>query len=167
MNPMTLVDNNPFPTNPSSTLSDPSTILAEYAKLRWQLIALETQRRQLEQVVIPVALNQIQAASDARHEVWRDEGCQIILQFRPTQPKATDHPELESLAELIELEAEKAKQIHQEAIAALTTQIQALQSQLEHLSLTDTGRDLQAQYQALATELAELRPVLVFRAQKS
>jgi len=93
----------------------------------------------------------------------RTDTIDIILQLRSQKPKPESHADLESLKELIELEAEKAQYQNQEEIASMEREIALLRSRLLRLQQTDEGRTYQAEYADLERQLTTLEPLLSVR----
>lgn len=135
-----------------------SNILDEYADIRWQMAALSAKLEEIEPMAIEQALSIINegATANGKRVVYRTDTIDIILQLRSQKPKPENHADLESLKELIELEAEKAQHQNQEEIAIL-------RSRLVRLQQTDEGRTYQAEYADLERQLTTLEPLLSVR----
>ena len=135
-----------------------SNILDEYADIRWQIAALSAKLEEIEPMAIEQALSIINegATANGKRVVYRTDTIDIILQLRSQKPKPENHADLESLKELIELEAEKAQHQNQEEIAIL-------RSRLVRLQQTDEGRTYQAEYADLERQLTTLEPLLSVR----
>ncbi|MCZ8053874.1 MAG: hypothetical protein O9329_03725 [Microcystis sp. LE19-12.2C] len=135
-----------------------SNILHEYADIRWQMAALSAKLEEIEPMAIEQALSIINegATANGKRVVYRTDTIDIILQLRSQKPKPENHADLESLKELIELEAEKAQHQNQEEIAIL-------RSRLVRLQQTDEGRTYQAEYADLERQLTTLEPLLSVR----
>lgn len=135
-----------------------SNILDEYADIRWQMAALSAKLEEIEPMAIERALSIINegATANGKRVVYRTDTIDIILQLRSQKPKPENHADLESLKELIELEAEKAQHQNQEEIAIL-------RSRLVRLQQTDEGRTYQAEYADLERQLTTLEPLLSVR----
>ena len=98
------------PISPTPTVQT-SNILDEYADIRWQMAALSAKLEEIEPMAIERALSIINegATANGKRVVYRTDTVDIILQLRSQKPKPENHADLESLKELIELEAEKAQ----------------------------------------------------------
>jgi hypothetical protein len=137
-------------------------ILSEYADIRWQIAALTAKLKEIEPIAIKRAISIIGdgAAANGKRVVYRTDTVDIVLQLRSCKPKPENNPDLESLRESIELEAEKARHRNRGEIAAVELEIAVLQSCLALLQQTDEGRAYQAEYAELERRLTTLEPLL-------
>ncbi|MFM6521320.1 MAG: hypothetical protein ACKPIC_34035, partial [Microcystis panniformis] len=94
---------------------------------------------------------------------YRTDTIDIILQLRSQKPKPESHADLESLKQLIELEAEKAQYQNQEEIALIERDIAILRYRLLKLEQTDEGRTYQTEYADLERQLTTFKPLLSVR----
>lgn len=142
-----------------------SNILDEYADIRWQIAALSAKLEEIEPMAIEQALSIISedATANGKRVVYRTDTIDIILQLRSQKPKPQNHADLESLKELIELEAEKAQYQNQEEIALIERDIAILRYRLLKLEQTDEGRTYQTEYADLERQLTNLKPLLSVR----
>ncbi|AUS35929.1 hypothetical protein amyaer_p04850 (plasmid) [Microcystis aeruginosa NIES-2481] len=152
------------PISPTPTIQT-SNILHEYADIRWQMAALSAKLEEIEPMAIERALSIISedATANGKRVVYRTDTVNIILQLRSQKPQPENHADLESLKELIELEAEKAQHQNQEEIALMEREIALLRSRLLRLQQTDEGRTYQAEYADLERQLTTLKPLLSVR----
>ena len=146
---------------PSTTSPSPN-ILEQYASLRWQIAELEAQLKEIQSEAIAAAIEIISSgqAKNGKRLVYQSDIGTINLQFRTHKPKPSDHQDLETLAEFIELEAEDAQRKNAPAIAAVSEQISRLQKELEQLQQTDEGREYLAEYRQMSEKLTTKKPVL-------
>jgi hypothetical protein len=137
-------------------------ILSEYADIRWQIAALTAKLKEIEPMAIERAISIIGdgAAANGKRVVYRTDTVDIVLQLRSCKPKPENNPDLESLKESIEVEAEKARHRNQPAITAVEREIVLLQSRLALLQQTDEGRAYQAEYAERERRLTTLEPLL-------
>lgn len=137
-------------------------ILSEYADIRWQIAALTAKLKEIEPIAIERAISIIGdgAAANGKRVVYRTDTVDIVLQLRSCKPKPENNPDLESLKESIELEAEKARHRNREGIAAVEREIVLLQSRLALLQQTDEGRAYQVEYAERERQLTTLEPLL-------
>ncbi|MFM7353896.1 MAG: hypothetical protein ACKO1G_12870, partial [Microcystis aeruginosa] len=142
-----------------------SNILDEYADIRWQIAALSAKLEEIEPMAIEQALSIINegATANGQRVVYRTDTIDIILQLRSQKPKPESHADLESLKQLIELEAEKAQYQNQEEIALMERDIAILRYRLLKLEQTDEGRTYQTEYGDLERQLTTLKPLLSVR----
>lgn len=142
-----------------------TTILEEYAALRWQLAILDARKKEIEPLVIEAALSVLGsgASPNGKSVVYRSENADILLQLRTTEPKDTDHPDLEHLAEMVDIERSKALHANQAEIAKVQREIAVLQAVLVGLENTPQGLQYAAEYAELKESLTTKKPVLVVK----
>jgi hypothetical protein len=147
------------------TQIDSQDILSDYADIRWQMACLEAKLKEIEPMAIERALTLINQGetTNGKRVVHRTATVDVTLQLRTSKPKPNDHPNLETLKELIDIESEKATQRNHEAISLVEQELAVLQSQLESLKQTDEGMNYQAQYEALTEQLTTQKPILCVR----
>ena len=136
--------------------------LADYAQLRNQMASLQRQIKAKEEEAISEALTLISANQTVNGQciVFSDRTLEIILQMRTTKPKASEHQDLETLAELIAVEQEKAEFENKDAISLITEQISALETQLTQLQMTEEGLKYQKEYQDIEKQMTTKKPIL-------
>ena len=141
------------------------SILDAYANLRWQKALIEARMAEIEPIVVEEALNIIGdgLATNGKQKVYSSPLCDITLQFRTTKVKDSEHQDLEHLAEMIEIESEKASYENKEAIASIKQQIKVLEAELEELMNTPQGNDYRAEYEELRIQLSTKKPILAVK----
>jgi hypothetical protein len=146
----------------STTNQETQTILDEYANLRWQKTVIEAKLREIEPLAISTALDIVGSgkAANGKQVVYRTDTVDITLQFRTQEPKPEEHPDLETLKELIEIEEEKALRINANAIAKVKEEIALLEAHLMRLKQTDDGLEYTAEYEKLVKSLTTKKPIL-------
>ncbi|MDV3002464.1 MAG: hypothetical protein N5P05_004119 (plasmid) [Chroococcopsis gigantea SAG 12.99] len=137
-------------------------ILAEYADVRWQIATLEAKLKEIEPIAVRQALTILenQETANGKRVIYRTDTVDIVLQLRSTKPKPEEYAELESLKELIDMEATKAQRQNREAIALTEQEISRLQANLTLLKQTDLGLQYLQQYVELEAQLTTLKPLL-------
>ena len=140
-------------------------ILSEYADLRWQKTVIEAKLKEIEQMAITESLNIInnKQSANGKNKVYATDNCEIIVQFRTTKPKDNEHPDLETLAELIEIEKATAKSQNQEQIESIKQEIAVLQAILVGLENTNDGLKYVAEYEELKAQLTTKKPILAVK----
>ncbi len=105
------------------------SILDEYANLRWHSSLIEAKLKEIEPIAVEEALKIIGdgKAANGKQKVYSSPLCDITLQWSTTKVKDSEHQDLEHLAEMIEIESEKACYQNKEAIASLKQQIALLE----------------------------------------
>lgn len=146
----------------STTNQETQSILDEYANLRWQKTVIEAKLREIEPLAIEKALDILGSgkAVNGKQVVYRTDTVDITLQLRTSKPKPEEHPDLETLQELIEIESEKAQRINSQAIASVEEEIALLEAHLGRLKQTDNGLEYTAEYEKLKTSLTTKKPIL-------
>jgi hypothetical protein len=146
----------------SSTSPSPSTLLTEYADLRWQKACLDAKLKEIESMAIEEALTLINDGNAVNQQrvCYRTETVEIVLKFQTTKPKPSDHPDLQTLNQWINEEAAKAQRNNAEAIADIRSQLAHLETQLNELMQTKDGKDYQQMYDALVAQLTQKKPLL-------
>ncbi len=141
------------------------SILDEYANLRWHSSLIEAKLKEIEPIAVDEALNLIGdgKAANGKQKVYSSPLCDITLQFRTNKVKNSEHQDLEHLAEMIEIESEKACHENKEAIASLKQQIALLEAELEELMNTPQGNDYRAEYEELRMQLSTKKPILAVK----
>ena len=158
--------NQSFNTSASSVESKlRNTILDEYANLRCQKSVIEAKLKEIESIAVDEALNIIGEglAANGKQKIYSSPLCDITLQFRTIKVEDSEHQDLEHLAEMIEIESEKACHQNKEAIASLKQQITALEAELEELMNTPQGNDYRAEYEELRMQLSTKKPILAVK----
>lgn len=141
-----------------------TTNLEKYASLRSQIAELEAQIKDIEELAIAESLDILaNREEDSSQVVYRCSSATIILQFRTQKPKPSDHANLETLAELALLEAEKAVTQNTPRILLLETQITEFQEEIIQLKQTDEGRGYLAEYEKIEANLITKKPILNVR----
>ncbi len=142
-----------------------NTILDEYANLRWQKAVIESKLKEIEPIAVEEALNIIGngKATNGKQKVYKGDNCDITLQFRTTKVKDSEYQDLEHLAEMIEIESEKACYENKKAIASLKQQIAVLEAELEELMNTPEGLEYRAEYEELRMQLSTKKPILAVK----
>lgn len=131
--------------------ADADALLERYVALRWQLVELDAQRRQLEVRVADIGLTARNPAGNSKF--YRSPIADLSVGFRTQKPQVTGNADLESLQEDIELEALKARRQNAERLAALQAQVEEMQAAIERLSQTDLGRQYQQEFDARVAAL--------------
>lgn len=137
--------------------------LEKYASLRRKIAELEAQLKDLENLAISEALDVLTNNEEDSRVVYRSSSATIILQLRTYKPKPSDNADLETLAELAFIEAEKAVTENTERILLLENQISELYEQMKQLQQTDEGRKYLAEYQEIETKLITKKPILTVK----
>ncbi len=152
-------------TQTPETIETNQSILDEYANLRWQKALIEAKLKEIEPIAVSEALNLIGdgKAANGKQKVYSSDNCDITLQFRTTKVKDSEHQDLEHLAEMIEIESEKACHQNKEAIASLQQQIVVLEAELEELMNTAEGLEYRAEYEELRMQLSTKKPILAVK----
>lgn len=140
-----------------------NSLLSQYAEVRWQMAALEAKAKEIELLAIEEAMSVMDANKANSHIVLNDQRTQITLQFRTTKPKVEDSADLETLAELIKLEEEKALRANATQIQQLKLAIASIEAVLGELTITTEGAALKAEYDSLIQQLTEKKPTLVVK----
>jgi hypothetical protein len=99
-------------------------------------------------------------AANGKQIVYRTDTADITLQLRTDKPKPEDHPDLEFLKEIIEIEAEKAQRQNAQKIAQVKKEIMVLEAHLVGLMQTDDGLEYVAEYEEKIQELTTKKPIL-------
>lgn len=150
-------------TQTQESLATQTSLLAQYAEVRWQMSALEAKLKEIESLAIEEAMNVMNASNCNSHIVLNDQRTQITLQFRTTKPKVEDNADLETLAELIKLEEQKAAQANGTQIQQLKLAMASIEAVLSELTITADGAKLKAEYDTLIQQLTEKKPTLVVK----
>ena len=138
-----------------------TTNLEKYASLRRKIADLNAQLKEIEELAIAESLDILtNTEEDGSRVVFRSPLATIILQFRPHKPKPSDHADLETLAELAFIEAEKATTQNTETLLSLEKQITELQEKMKQLQQTDEGRKYLAEYDEIESQLMTKKPIL-------
>jgi polyhydroxyalkanoate synthesis regulator phasin len=138
--------------------------LEKYASLRGKIAELEAQLKDIEELAIAEALDILaNNEEDSSRVVYRSPSATIILQLRTHKPKSSDNADLETLAELAEIEAQKAVTQNTQRILLLENQISELQEKMKQLNQTDEGRKYLAEYQEIEAKLITKKPILAVK----
>jgi ribosomal protein L29 len=151
--------------NQQLTQKTTQTILSEYADLRWQKAVIDAKLKEIEPIAITEALDIINNKQTVNHKqkVFATDNCEIIVQFRNSVPKDNEYSDLETLAELIEIEKAKAQNQNQNQIESIKQTIAQLQAVLVGLENTPDGLEFVAEYQELKTQLTTKQAVLAVK----
>ncbi len=141
------------------------SILDEYANLRWHSSLIEAKLKEIEPIAVEEALKIIGdgKAANGKQKVYSTDNCDITIQWSTTKVKDSEHQDLEHLAEMIEIESEKASYENSEAIASLKQQITVLEAELEELMNTPQGNEYRAEYEELRMQLSTKKPILAVK----
>ncbi len=149
------------------------SILDEYANLRWHSSLIEAKLKEIEPIAVDEALNIIGdgKATNGKQKVYSSPLCDITLQWSTTKVKDSEHQDLEHLAEMIEIESEKATHQNSEALseaapsatASIKQQIAVLEAELEELMNTPQGNEYRAEYEELRMQLSTKKPILAVK----
>jgi hypothetical protein len=132
-----------------------TTIAAEYVAIRWEIEKHQARRRELEPMVQEWCATQISQDKGNKKVAYICPSSKAQLVLRTVEDKdfIKNHPDIQCLDELIQLQVEAAVYQNKQAIASLVEQVEQLQKQIAQLSLTDTGRDLVFEREELMKEL--------------
>lgn len=150
-------------TKTQQSLETQNSLLAQYAEVRWQMSALEAKLKEIESLAIEEAMNVMNANNSNSHIIFNDQRTQITLQFRTTKPKVEDNADLETLAELIKLEEQKAAQANGTQIQQLKLAMASIEAVLSELTITADGANLKAEYDSLIQQLTDKKPILAVK----
>jgi hypothetical protein len=154
------------PTTPATTdAAQNHQLLEEYAQLRWQIAILEARKKEIEPLVTDAALSVLGSGKSPNRKsvVYRSENADILVQLRTTEPKDSEYPDLEHLAQMVDIERSKALHANQTQIAKVQREIAVLQAVLVGLENTPQGLLYAAEYAELKESLTSKKPVLVVK----
>jgi hypothetical protein len=153
-------------TAPATTEAEQNRkLFQEYAQIRWQLSILDARKQELEPLVIEAALSVLGSGEspNGKSVVYRSENADILLQLRTTEPKDSEYPDLEHLAQMLDIERSKALHANQTQIAKVQREIAVLEAVLVGLENTPQGLEYAAEYAELKESLTSKKPVLVVK----